>query len=497
MKPSVNRKPTSPSRMARWAHAAAILMVVSLTCLATPARADDPAPRPPMNAAEIDVALKRLSVVGTALYVAAHPDDENTAVLTWLENVAGVRAAYLSMTRGDGGQNLIGNEKGDLLGLVRTQELLAARRIDGAEQFFTRALDFGFSKNPDETLAFWGRDSVLADVVRTIRYVKPDIIINRFPTTGEGGHGHHTASAILSLAAFEAAGDPGRYPEQVARYGTWKPKRAFLNWFTGARAPDAEVAKTLVTVDVGDYAPLLGKSSNELAADSRSMHKSQGFGSAERRGHQVNYFKVVAGDSLTKGLFDGIDLTWKRVPGGEKLGTEFEAIRTAYDPRNPSASLPALLRADAALATLRQGKGAAAWSDLLERKAADLHEVIRSCAGLWIEAIATDASFAGGDSLKVNFMAVNRSPVPMTVTRAQLLVGPERAVLATVAVDKAMDDNTPVTAVLNGVVPSSADWTWTQPWWLREPHGKGALAVPDTRLFDVNDTPPLAVAGMD
>ena len=186
---------------------------------------------------------------------------------------------------------------------------------------------------------------MLADVVRTIRYLKPDIIINRFPATGEGGHGHHTASAILSVEAFEAAGDPSRFPEQVGRYGTWRPKRNFHNWFSGAQAPDEATKKTLVTVDVGDYAPLLGKSSNELAADSRSMHKSQGFGAAERRGHQLNYFRVVAGDSATSDLFDGIDLTWKRVPGGAALGTMLADIRRDYDPRDPSKCLPALVKA--------------------------------------------------------------------------------------------------------------------------------------------------------
>src|SRR6185436_202082 len=198
-----------------------------------------PRPVEPMDAGEIAHALHRLQSVGSALYVAAHPDDENTALLAWLTHVKGLRAAYLSMTRGDGGQNLLGQELGPALGVIRTQELLAARRMDGAEQRFTRAVDFGFSKNADETLAFWGHDSVLADVVWAIRSFRPDIVITRFPPDSTAGHGHHAASAILAAEAFTAAADPKRFPEQLDAVKPWQAKRLMWNAFTGTRAPDS------------------------------------------------------------------------------------------------------------------------------------------------------------------------------------------------------------------------------------------------------------------
>ncbi|MBL0309706.1 MAG: PIG-L family deacetylase [Bacteroidetes bacterium] len=227
------------------------------------------------GSSEIIQGLKKLNTVGSVLYIAAHPDDENTRLLSYLAKEKNLRTGYLSITRGDGGQNLVGKEQGDLLGLVRTQELLAARRIDGAEQFFTRANDFGYSKSPEETLKFWNHDSVLSDVVRVIRRFQPDVIICRFPTTGEGGHGHHTASALLALEAFEAAADANRFPEQLQELKIWKTKRLFWNTFNfggnNTTSPDQ------VQVDVGVFNPLLGKSYGEIAADSRSMHKRRGF----------------------------------------------------------------------------------------------------------------------------------------------------------------------------------------------------------------------------
>src|ERR1700744_3691348 len=186
---------------------------------------------PPADVATIEQNFKKLNVLGSVLYVAAHPDDENTRLLAYLASEKKFRTGYLSLTRGDGGQNLVGKEQGEPLGLIRTQELLAARRIDGAEQFFTRANDFGFSKNPKETFSIWNKDSILADVVLAIRKFKPDVIICRFPTTGEGGHGHHTASAILALEAFDAAADPTKFPEQLAYTQTWQAKRIFWNTF--------------------------------------------------------------------------------------------------------------------------------------------------------------------------------------------------------------------------------------------------------------------------
>ena len=233
----------------------------------------------------IEQNFKKLDVLGSVLYVAAHPDDENTRLLAYLAQEKHYRTGYLSLTRGDGGQNLIGNEQGELLGLIRTQELLAARRVDGAEQFFTRANDFGFSKGPDETLRIWDREKVLSDVVWVIRKFRPDVIICRFPTTGEGGHGHHTASAILAQEAFTAAADPNRFPEQLKYVQVWQAKRLLWNTFSfgsvNTTSPDQ------FKVDVGVYNPIIGKGYGEMAAESRSNHKNPGLwlGKNKRRGH--------------------------------------------------------------------------------------------------------------------------------------------------------------------------------------------------------------------
>src|ERR1700733_12993066 len=266
---------------------------------------------PPADIATIEQNFKKLDVLGSVLYVAAHPDDENTRLLAYLAQEKHYRTGYLSMTRGDGGQNLIGNEQGELLGLIRTQELLAARRVDGAEQFFTRANDFGFSKGPEETLKIWDREKILGDVVYVIRKFKPDVIICRFPTTGEGGHGNHTASAILAQQAFTAAADPKRFPEQLKYVQIWQKKRLLWNTFnfgnTNTTAPDQ------FKINVGVYNPLLGKGYGEMAAESRSNHKTQGFGSARQRGDAFEYFKTLLGDAPQNDLMDGVTTTWKRV----------------------------------------------------------------------------------------------------------------------------------------------------------------------------------------
>ena len=307
------------------------------------------------NAAEIQLMLKKLNVLGTALYVAAHPDDENTRMIAYLANEALYNTAYLSTTRGDGGQNLVGPEIRELLGIIRTQELLAARRTDGGEQFFTRANDFGYSKNPDETFNTWDREQVLSDFVWVIRNYKPDIIITRFPEDHRAGHGHHTASAMLAKEAFEAAGDKKRFSEQLDKVDVWKPKRWMFNthwWFYGGR--DKMDTTELMPIDLGTYNPLLGKSYSEIASESRSMHKSQGFGSTGTRGTQVEYLEFKAGDRPVNGLFEGIDATWKRVKGGDKVAIHTENALQSFDPLNPSLVVSDLIKAYKALDNIKK-----------------------------------------------------------------------------------------------------------------------------------------------
>ncbi|MFI5118941.1 MAG: PIG-L family deacetylase, partial [Thermoanaerobaculia bacterium] len=451
-----------------------------------------------------------LNVVGGVLYVAAHPDDENTAFLAWASREKLVDAGYLSMTRGDGGQNLIGTESGELIGVLRTQELLAARRLDGAKQFFSRAIDFGYSKGPEETLRIWGKEQVLADTVRVIRTFRPDVIVTRFPATGEGGHGHHTASAILAEEAFKAAGDPSRFPEQLDTLTPWQPKRLLWNVFRfGGDTPRKEVPGQ-ITADLGAYNALLGRSYTEIAALSRNMHKSQGFGSAERRGTWLNDFQNIAGVPAEKDLFEGIDLSWKRIEGGEKIGLLLKGAADSFDPLEPSAVVPALAKAyalvDGVAAAARdgvnspskrisestprdgskRGEGPKQMDPLLARKRHDIADAIRACLGIWVEAVASEPSAAPGASVKVSTMILNRSS--------------RQAALESVAVTwagapgegGALATNEPLRREISLTLPGDIDTT--QPYWLREPPGKGLFTVTDPALIGLPENPSPLVA---
>lgn len=426
----------------------------------------------PEDAAQIQLALEKLNVLGSALYVAAHPDDENTALLAYLSDGRLYRAGYLAMTRGDGGQNLIGDEKGPLLGVVRTQELLAARRIDGAEQFFTRAIDFGFSKGPDETLSIWGHDTILSDVVWVIRKFQPDVIITRFPTTGEGGHGHHTASAILAVEAFKAAGDPNKFPEQLQYVRVWQPRRLFWNRFNfrPIDPDDPSLAKSL-RMDVGAYNPLLGRSYTEIAAESRSQHKSQGFGSAPRLGTAVNYFDELAGDPATTDPFEGIDTTWSRLPGGEAVGQLLRQASETFDPKDPSKSIPILLQAHDAMTKLAASAAldpkVNPWMPV---KLQELDDVIRACSGVAIDVAAADSSINPGGELPLTVTVVNRSSFPWTLSAvAGMYANPGKAVGAKLA------NNVPAKVEISLKVPD--DMPYSQPYWLVDPPSKGAWTV--------------------
>ena len=304
------------------------------------------------TSSEILLGLKKLNVLGSVLYIAAHPDDENTRLLAYLANERLVETAYLSCTRGDGGQNLIGPELRESLGLIRTQELLAARRIDGAQQFFTRANDFGFSKTSDETFTLWDREQVLADLVWVIRQRRPDVLITRFPPDARAGHGHHQASAILAIEAFSAAADPKRFPEQLQYVQPWQPQR--LLWNTGSFfVKPGEPMTGKLALDAGGFNPLLGKSYGEIAALSRSQHRSQGMGTAAQRGESLEYFEALRpGDAVPKELFEGVDMTWNRVPGGAAVGKLIAEVIRKYDAGNPSASVAELFKVRSAIGAL-------------------------------------------------------------------------------------------------------------------------------------------------
>lgn len=430
---------------------------------------------------DIGQAIKKLNVLGSVLYIAAHPDDENTRLITWLSKEKLYTTAYLSLTRGDGGQNLIGPELNDLLGVIRTQELLAARRIDGGNQFFSRARDFGFSKNPDETFEVWNREQVLADMVWVIRKFRPDVMITRFNTVPGRTHGHHTASAILAEEAFEAAADKERFPEQLQYVDVWQPKRLMWNtnaWFY-ASEKDFKT-ENLLKIDVGQYNEVLGKSYTEIAAESRSMHKSQGFGSSGTRGSSLEYLEHTKGSEADSSLFEGITVSWQRVPGGEKIGQLLDKVYKDYNPEKPSASVNQLLEVRKLITALPEGY----WKNV---KLNELNEVIKACMGLWIEAIASEYSAVPGQTVKISVEAINRSEVPSRLEKVALTPAVHDTVVQTV-----LKQNTPATFTLNAVLPK--DISYTHPYWLQEKGDKGMFKVAEQQLIGLPENTPAITA---
>jgi LmbE family N-acetylglucosaminyl deacetylase len=370
-------------------------------------------PPPRHDGAQLLNDLRRVSVLGTVLYVAAHPDDENTRLLASFANEAKYRTAYLSFTRGEGGQNLIGAELGPLLGVIRTQELLAARRLDGAEQYFTRARDFGYSKSVDETLATWDHDRVLADAVWLIRTLRPDLIVTRFSPEPTGTHGHHTASARLALEAFRAAADPAFHPEQLQTTpGPWQARR--IVWNAWSPDPKVKLPDDLVQWDSSQYSPLLGLSYGELAAESRSMHKSQGFGAAPIHDGNVEHFAHLAGELAKKSIFEGIDASWKRVPGSEAFSGALDQAIAEFKVDAPARSIPALVRALGELRRLPENPWKA-------QKEQELVDVIAGCAGLFVEASAAAPGVVPGGKLALKVFVLNRSSAALRLDEVKVL----------------------------------------------------------------------------
>lgn len=429
---------------------------------------------PELNSAEILQGLKKLHTVGSVLYVAAHPDDENTRLLGYLATEKNFRTGYLSLTRGDGGQNLIGKEQGEALGLIRTQELLAARRTDGAEQFFTRANDFGFSKNPEETFTIWNKDSILADVVLAIRRFKPDVIICRFPTTGEGGHGHHTASAILALEAFDLAADPSKFPEQLKEVEVWKTKRILWNTFNfGGNNTTSE---DQLKIDVGAYNPLLGLSYGEVAANSRSMHKSQGFGSARQRGESIEYFKLLKGEPANTDVFEGITASWKRLPVSSDMESTLNSIVSNFNPQHPELSLPALETVYSKLQQLdEKDPNVRYWK---QQKLSACKELILQCAGLWMEAYASNYSAVPGSEISISAQIIARNPANVNLKSVSFIGQTDKKT------DLQLAKNKLETIDQKEILPASTPYS--APYWLNEPHTVGMYTVNNRAL---NGTP--------
>ncbi|MEO5893276.1 MAG: PIG-L family deacetylase [Ferruginibacter sp.] len=477
-------------------HKSLLVFIVILNSL--PATAQTPKT---YTSSEILSQIKKLNVLGSVLYIAAHPDDENTRLLAYLASEKLYRTGYLSLTRGDGGQNLIGDEQGIDLGLIRTQELLSARRIDGAEQFFSRAYDFGFSKSSAEALQIWGHDKILSDVVWVIRKFKPDVIITRFPEDTRAGHGHHAASAILAREAFDAAADSTKFPEQLSQGVTvWQAKRILWNTFnfgnTNTQSEDQ------YKLDVGIYNPLIGKGYGEIAALSRSQHKSQGFGVSAQRGSAIEYFSTIRGDKPVNDLMDGVESGWGRV-NKKALADSVDKLIRDYDVQHPEKSVAALINLkqtineipDSVTGFLRNTvvknpeKSLGAFNKMMQDpnrekykfwravKSDDLDKLIENAGGLFMEATAANQLNVIGDSIRINLVFNNRTGIAI-----------DRVMVSIFGSDQTITGIKPnENKIQTIIVPISDIMQASQPYWLEKGlvNGNGSFDVRDQSLIGV------------
>jgi LmbE family N-acetylglucosaminyl deacetylase len=425
--------------------------------------------------------LRSFATTGRVLHLGAHPDDENTQLIAWLSRGRGYQAAYLSITRGDGGQNELGPEFDEKLGVARTQELLAARRVDGGRQFFTRAIDFGYSKSPEETLRFWDNQAVLSDVVRVIRTFRPDVIITRFPIPpGSGGHGHHTASAILAVEAFKLAGDPNAFPDQLREgLAPWQPKRVFWNTFSWNNAP-LPLSGPVVKEDIGGKDPVTGESFGTIANQSRGMHKTQGLGFFSNRtadGPRPESFLLLAGDAPANDIMEGVDTTWSRVPGGAEIGAMAGDLIAHFKPDNPAACVPTVL-------ALREKLNKLPDDPLVTDKRRQLDRILRACLGLTVESTLPSAEVVPGETLALHHTATVSSAASVRWTAVRY-----PTLKSQIAIGANLVGGQPATRDTSQTLPTGTPPS--QPYWLREPGSAGVFRVDDPSLIGRPENPPV------
>jgi LmbE family N-acetylglucosaminyl deacetylase len=459
MNPVVSIPGSIPTRRPRYLPAGVVVMLsTSLMTMSQPV----PAPG-------ILQQLHSFREMGSVLYIAAHPDDENTELITYFARGRNYRTAYLSLTRGDGGQNVLGPEFGNELGVARTQELLAARRIDGGRQFFSRAVDFGFSKDYRETLRIWDRQQVLSDMVRVIREFRPDVLITRFSPVPGGTHGHHTASTVLALEAFKLAGDSKAFPEQ--RLQPWQAKRILWNESIYQSNDVGETQQ--VRISVGGNDPVSGEKFADIAGRSRSMHKTQGFGNFSipgRSGPRFETFQLLDGAPMTSDVLDGVDTTWSRVSGGEKIGQLADEIIAQFDAQNPAASVPELLKLREELAALPVG------DSTVTEKRAQLDRILQACLGLEVQSTIDRAQVVPGEKMELHHSVVNHSGIPVRWVAVRYPgIGQK--------IDQEVDLLTNQPRSLNSTQTLPADTPLTEPYWLREEGSAGLFRVDDPSLI--------------
>jgi LmbE family N-acetylglucosaminyl deacetylase len=459
------------------------LLLLGLAGLATAVLGAPVAAPAPASAAAILQNLRGFRELGSVLYIAAHPDDENTQLIAYLARARHYRTAYLAVTRGDGGQNVLGPELGDELGVIRTEELLAARRLDGGRQFFTRARDFGYSKDYRQTLTKWDRQEVVADIVRIIREFRPDVVITRFPPEPGNTHGHHTASAVLAVEAFKLAGDPKAFPDQLATLQPWQPVRLLQNGFgrgPGPGGPSAQSAEGALQIDVNGNDPVTGEAFAELAGRSRSMHQTQGFGNFAFRGGsgpRMESFLVLDGQPATKDILDGVDTTWGRFPGGAEIGRMADDVIAQFNLQDPAASVPALLAVRSRLAALPA-------DSVVDEKRRQLDGILQACLGLTVETVMPDAEVVPGEAMKLHHTATVWSAVSVRWRAVRYPASGREA-----GRPLELPANQPMAQDVTETLPEGTPVS--QPYWLRAEGTPGMFRVDEPALIGRPENPPV------
>ncbi|MFC4871997.1 PIG-L family deacetylase [Negadavirga shengliensis] len=416
------------------------------------------------TSSEIYHDLLKLKETKRVLYIAAHPDDENTRLIAYLANKEHMQVAYLSLTRGDGGQNLIGKELGIELGMIRTQELLRARETDGGKQYFSRAIDFGFSRDPDETLNNWDREKLLSDVVWVIRKFQPDVIITRFNTIPGTTHGHHTTSAILAGEAFQKAADPKVFPEQLKWVSPWKAKRIFWNAYSWGGQYEPKEDKLYHNFPVGEYNPLLGTTYSQIAADSRTMHKSQGFGATAQIGESDDFMELVDGEEFENHPFEGVANRWEELDNGKLIQQEIDKVLRGFDFLVPANNLAGLQKIKALLDLRKDGPG---W---MKEKREQIDRIILDVLGFKALFTSNKELSYPSDEIKSTLIANNPSDIPILLKNVKTVGHAEN-------LHETLAGNRPFNTAIVLHLPD--DYPVSQPYWLER--------APENNLFSIDD----------
>lgn len=479
----------------RKSLSSALVVLIVIACQVSPvcftSRADT-RPTEDRGAMALGQAIKRLGVVGSVLHTGAHPDDEDSGLLAYLARGRQVRTAYLSLTRGDGGQNVIGPELYEPLGVIRTDELLAARRLDGAQQFFSRAFDFGFSKSRTETLSKWDREAVLADMVRVIRTFRPLVIVSAWSGTPNDGHGHHQSAGLLTQEAYRAAADPSRFSEQIKEgLRPWQAKKLYLRSFDGAASP-REFLPSMATLSLntGEFDPLLGCGYYEIAARGRSQHRSQDQGTIEARGPRYSKLRLI--DSKLgpikneTDIFEDIDPSLVGIAAyagsaAAKLRGQLAEIQSAADEAkakyNPLGKTPVAEVIARGLKKLRgiiNGLAALGLNEaeryetdfLLKQKEADFADALLKSEGVVVDCLADDEIVTPGQAFTVTLSAYANSAAKLGSFGLQTPAG---WTVVQKGKEKVAEVEGRVVVQAEYTVTAGPDAEPTRPYWLNSP----------------------------